>query len=329
MLIDSFGRSITYLRISLTDRCNMRCVYCMPVNGIRRAPLVDLLSDDQIVLIIEKAASLGICKIRLTGGEPLVRPGIITLVRRIAAIPGVHDLSLTTNGLLLEDLAAPLAEAGLKRVNISLDTLDRNKFKRITRFGDFERVWRGVLAAEYAGLSPLKLNAVIVRGLNIDELISLARLTIDHSWHVRFIEIMPIGNTHSWGQGFPVLGTRYFSVHEMHSALEALKLQPITPSTVNGTVRSFRIPGALGTVGFISPLGEHFCENCNRLRLTADGHLRSCLVAPKEVSLCEALQKGEPLEDYFYQAIAAKPLRHNLLVSTPVGSQRGMSQIGG
>jgi GTP 3',8-cyclase len=184
MLTDSFGRSITYLRISVTDRCNMRCVYCMPADGIRRTVDADLLSDDQIVLIIEKAVSLGIRKIRLTGGETLVRPGILTLVRRIAAVPGIQDFSLTTNGLVLEELAAPLAEAGLKRVNISLVTLDRDKFKQITRLGDFERVWRGILAAETAGLAPLKLNAVIVRGLNVDELVPLARLTIDHPWHV-------------------------------------------------------------------------------------------------------------------------------------------------
>jgi len=177
MLTDPFGRDITYLRISLTDRCNMRCVYCMPVKGIRWTPPAELLSDDQIILIVEKAVSLGIRKIRLTGGEPLVRPGILGLVGRIAAISGIQDLSLTTNGLLLENLATPLAEAGLKRVNISLDTLDRDKFKRITRSGDFKCVWRGILAAVNAGLVPLKLNAVIVRGVNSDELPALARLS--------------------------------------------------------------------------------------------------------------------------------------------------------
>jgi cyclic pyranopterin phosphate synthase len=329
MLTDPFGRDITYLRISITDRCNMRCVYCMPAEGIRWTPSADLLSDDQIILIVEKAVSLGIQKIRLTGGEPLVRPGILDLVRRIGAIPDIQDLSLTTNGLLLENLAAPLAEAGLKRVNISLDTLDRDKFKRITRFGDFDQVWRGILAAEHAGLSPIKLNAVIVRGLNFDELPALARLSIYHSWHIRFIEIMPIGNTQDWGQGFPAPETRYFSVQEMHSALAALNMQPVNPATANGTARTFRIPGALGTVGFISPLGEHFCENCNRLRLTADGRLRSCLVIPTEVSLREAVQKGEPLEKYFRQAVLSKPMQHDLVIAEPAGSARGMSQIGG
>jgi len=329
MLTDPFGRNITYLRISLTDRCNMRCVYCMPADGIRWTPTPDLLSDDQILQIVGQAASLGISKIRLTGGEPLVRPGIIGLVRRIAALPGIQDISLTTNGLLLENLAAPLAAAGLKRVNISLDTLDKDKFKRITRFGDFERVWNGIQAAERAGLAPLKLNAVIVRGLNADELPALASLTIEHPWHVRFIEIMPIGNTQEWGQGFPAPDTRYFSLREMHSALEALELQPVAAPTANETARTFRIPGALGTVGFISPLGEHFCENCNRLRLTADGRLRSCLVVPAEVSLREALQRGESLEKFFHQAVLNKPMQHDLIIAEPAGAQRGMSQIGG
>ena len=329
MLKDPFGRVINYLRISLTDRCNMRCVYCMPETGTFWTPSSDLLSDDQIVRIVDKAVSLGIQKFRLTGGEPLVRPGILTLIHRIAGIDGIQDLCLTTNALLLENMAAPLAEAGLKRVNISLDSLDKDKFKRITRTGDFERVWKGILAAEQAGLTPIKVNAVIVRGLNSDELPALASLSIDHPWHVRFIEIMPIGNTQEWGYGFPAPDTRYFSVQEMRSSLGAFNLEPIPLANPNETARTFRIPGAPGTVGFISPLGEHFCENCNRLRLTADGRLRSCLVIPTEVSLHDAMLTGEPLEEYFLQAILKKPMQHNLLISTPAGSQRGMSQIGG
>jgi cyclic pyranopterin phosphate synthase len=182
MLTDLFGRTINYLRISLTDRCNLRYIYCMPASGTRGTPLPDLLSNDQIVHIVEVAASFGIRKICLTGSEPLVRPGILALVHGIAAIPGIQDLSLTTNGILLENLAAPLAEAGLKRVNVSLDTLDGDKFNQITRFGDIDRVWKGILADERAGLFPIKLNAVIVRGLNSDELPALARLTVDHPW---------------------------------------------------------------------------------------------------------------------------------------------------
>ena len=329
MLTDTFGRAITYLRISLTDRCNMRCVYCMPASGIHWSPISDLLSDDHIVQIVEEAVSLGVRKVRLTGGEPLVRPGILALVRRIADIQGIQDLSLTTNGLLVEDMAELLSSSGLRRVNISLDTLDKEKFTRIARYGDFERVWRGILAAERAGLSPIKLNAVIVRGLNSDELTSLARLTIDHPWHVRFIEIMPIGNAREWGHHFPAPDTRYFSVKEMHGALAAFNLQNIPSATDNETARTFRIPGAPGTVGFISPLGEHFCQNCNRLRLTFDGRVRACLVSRAEVSLQEAVRNGEPLEKFFKQSVSNKPRQHDLLNPTPDGSQRGMNQIGG
>ncbi len=307
----------------------MRCLYCMPETGIRWTPSSELLSDDQIIHVVEKAVSLGIEKIRLTGGEPLIRPGILSLVHRIAAIPGIQDLSLTTNALLLENLATPLAEAGLTRVNISLDTLDKDKFKRITRLGDFERVWKGILAAESSGLSPIKLNAVIVRGLNSDELPALAQLTVDHPWHVRFIEIMPIGNTQKWGYGFPTPDTRYFSVQEMRTSLEAFNLQPVPSKDASETARTFRIPGACGSVGFISPLGEHFCGNCNRLRLTADGRLRACLVMPAEVSLRDALHSGEPLDKYFIEAVLNKPIQHDLLITEPAGSQRGMNQIGG
>jgi cyclic pyranopterin phosphate synthase len=231
--------------------------------------------------------------------------------------------------MLLERLAQPLADAGLNRVNISLDTLDRDKFKRITRGGNIDRVWRGIAAAEHAHLAPLKLNTVIVRGLNADELPVLAHLTIENNWHVRFIEVMPIGNAHGWGEGFPAPNERYVSVQEMHAQLSTFNLQLETPPKGNGPARTFRIPGALGTVGFISPLGEHFCEQCNRLRLTSDGKLRSCLVIPAEVSLREAVRAGEPLDKYFQQAIFNKPQHHNMQDSMPAETERGMSQIGG
>lgn len=327
--IDPFGRAITYLRISLTDRCNLRCVYCMPKEGLHWQAHADQLSVDEIVRVVESAAQGGVRRVRLTGGEPLVHPGIVEVVHRIASIPTVEEVSLTTNAMLLERLAQPLADAGLTRVNISLDTLDRDKFKRITRGGEIERVWRGIAAAERAHLAPIKLNTVIVSGLNADELPALARLTIEHDWHVRFIEVMPIGNAQDWGEGFPAPEERYVPVQEMRAQLSALDLQPVTAPRGNGPARTFRIPGALGTVGFISPLGEHFCENCNRLRLTSDGRLRSCLVVSKEVSLREAVRAGEPLEPYFYQAVLDKPQHHNMLAAMPADSQRGMSQIGG
>lgn len=327
--IDPFGRSITYLRISLTDRCNLRCVYCMPKYGVEWQPLADQLSVDEISRVVETAAHGGVKRVRLTGGEPLVHPHIVEIVRRIASIPRIEEVSLTTNAMLLERLSQPLADAGLTRVNISLDTLNQERFKRITRGGDIARVWKAIAAAERAHLAPIKLNTVIVRGLNDDELPALAWLTLHHQWHVRFIEIMPIGNAQDWGEGFPAPQDRYVSVQEMHGRLSNFEMQPEEGPAGNGPARTFRIPDALGTVGFISPLGEHFCENCNRLRLTSDGKLRSCLVLPNEVSLRDALRAGEPLDHFFEKAILKKPHHHNMLAAVPADAQRGMSQIGG
>ena len=327
--IDPFGRAITYLRISLTDRCNLRCVYCMPKEGLQWQARAEQLSADEIVRVVETAAQGGMKRVRLTGGEPLVHPHIVEIVRRIASIQNIEEVSLTTNAMLLERLAQPLADAGLKRVNISLDSLEADKFRRITRGGEIDRVWRGIAAAERAQFAPLKLNTVIVRGLNADELPAFAHLTLENDWHIRFIEIMPIGNAQDWGEGFPAPRERYFSVHEMRTALSTFNLQPATAPQGNGPARTYRIPGALGTVGFISPLGEHFCQNCNRLRLTSDGRLRSCLVIPNEVSLRNAVRSGKPLEEFFHQAIAQKPEHHDMLISMPADSQRGMGQLGG
>jgi cyclic pyranopterin phosphate synthase len=327
--IDPFGRAIIYLRVSLTDRCNLRCVYCMPQEGMQWQAHADQLSVDEIVRVVETAAQGGVKRVRLTGGEPLVHPHIIEIVRRIASIQNIEEVSLTTNAMLLEKMAQPLADAGLTRVNISLDSLDADKFRRITRGGELNRVWRGIAAAERARLAPIKLNSVIVRGLNADELPALARLTIENDWHLRFIEIMPIGNAQDWGEGFPAPQDRYVSVQEMRAQLSTFDLQPETSPIGNGPARTYRIPNALGTIGFISPLGEHFCQNCNRLRLTCDGRLRSCLVIPNEVSLRNALRSGKPLEEFFQQAIAQKPEHHDMLVAVAAGAQRGMSQIGG
>jgi cyclic pyranopterin phosphate synthase len=327
--IDPFGRSITYLRISLTDRCNLRCVYCMPKDGLPWQSLADQLSVDELIRVVEAAVDGGVKRVRLTGGEPLVHPAIIEIVYRIASIPQIEEVSLTTNAMLLERYAQPLADSGLTRVNISLDTLNPERFKRITRGGEIARVWRGIAAAERTHFTPIKLNTVIVRGLNDDELPELAWLSIHHEWHVRFIEVMPIGNVQSWGEGFPDSNNRYISVQEMREKLSAFDLQSETGPNGNGPARTFRIKNALGTIGFISPLGEHFCENCNRLRLTSDGKLRSCLVIPNEVSLREALRAGESLKTYFMQAISNKPQHHNMMVAMPANTQRGMSQIGG
>lgn len=327
--VDPFGRAITYLRISLTDHCNLRCVYCTPREGLQWQERADQLSVDEMVRVVETAAQGGVKRIRLTGGEPLVHPDVVEIVRRIVSVKGIEEVSLTTNAMLLERLAQPLADAGLKRVNISLDSLDADKFRRITRGGELTRVWKGIAAAERARLAPLKLNTVIVRGLNADELPALAHLTVENDWHIRFIEVMPIGNAQDWGEGFPAPNDRYFSVQEMRAQLSTFNLEPATSPQGNGPARTYRIPGALGTVGFISPLGEHFCQNCNRLRLTSDGKLRSCLVIPAEISLRDAVRHRKPLDEFFAQAIAQKPEHHDMLIAVPAGSQRGMSQIGG
>lgn len=328
MLTDSFGRPITYLRISLTPRCNLRCVYCMPPEGIPDSPSGGLLTNEEITAFVRAAANQGICKIRLTGREPLIRRGVVELVRKIAATPGIEEVSLTTNAMLLAKKAASLAAAGLTRVNISLDTLDAEKFRRITRGGQIERLFDGIAAAEAYGLTPIKINTVVVRGLNDDELPDLAQLSMVYPWHIRFIELMPVGNAQSWGAGFPAPDNRYLSVQEMKAQLSNLHLEPASAPTGNGPARTFRIPGAPGTVGFISPLGEHFCENCNRLRLTADGSLRPCLLMDDEISVRADLSNEHALKAQILQAATLKPQGHEL-IKEHYPEARRMAQIGG
>jgi cyclic pyranopterin phosphate synthase len=327
-LRDAFGRRIDYLRVSVTDRCNLRCAYCMPAAGVAWAPRGSLLSDDEIARVVRAAAALGVRKVRLTGGEPLARPDLPSLVRAIARIGGIEDISLTTNGTLLEKLAAPLADAGLKRVNVSLDSLDPARFRRITRFGDLARVWRGIAAAERAGLAPIKLNTVVMRGVNDDELPDLARLTLSHPWHARFIELMPVGNTDDWGEGFPAPADRYVSVQEMLSRLGPLGLARAEGAAGNGPARAYRLPGAPGAVGFISPLGQHFCADCNRLRLTADGRLRPCLLTEGEIETRGPLRQGRDVADLIRLAVERKPAGHTLATASGPGD-RLMCQIGG
>lgn len=328
MLQDRYGRRITYLRISVTDRCNLRCVYCMPSEGVTWQPHHSILTYEEIAEVVRVAAEQGVNEVRLTGGEPLVRPDLPELVRLIAEVPGIEDISLTTNGLLLERHAQALAQAGLKRVNISLDTLDAQKFARITRGGQLERTLAGIEAAERCGLTPIKINAVAMRGVNDDELVSLASLTLTRPWHVRFIELMPVLNQSPWGADFPSPQEIYLSIQEMQALLAPLGLEPMHERVGNGPAQEFRLRGGLGKVGFISPLGESFCEGCNRLRLTADGHLRPCLLSDVEIPVMEALRSGEPLLPYFEQALDAKPMGHELPQNLhPTG--RCMMQIGG
>lgn len=327
---DGFGREIDYLRISVTDRCNLRCRYCMPAEGVVALRHDDILRYEEIERLARAAAELGISKIRLTGGEPLVRRGIVDLVAALAAIPGIRDLSMTTNGTLLAPMAVSLAQAGLNRVNVSLDTLDAARYADITRGGSLEAALAGIAAAEAAGLLPLKINAVATRGFNDDELAALAALTLEHDWHVRFIELMPLND------GSVAFEVGYIPADEIRAVLRAAYGELIPVATAdqpawNGPAEYVRLPGGRGMVGIITPVSAHFCARCNRLRLTADGKLRMCLFSDQEIDVRAALRSGaspEALQDLLRQAVAAKPAGHHL-AAHEVPHDRVMSQIGG
>ncbi len=380
-LVDSYNRTIDYLRISVTDRCNFRCVYCMPEEGAPVAPKAEILTFEELERLARIAVSLGMNKIRLTGGEPLVRRDIDKLVARIGSLPGLRDFSMTTNGFLLARYADSFATNGLNRVNISLDTLRHDRFTKLARRGSLDEVLAGIEAAIDAGLTPVKLNCVVMRGWNDDEVVEFARLTLDRPFDVRFIELMPI----NWSRGddsasemgsFFALsapaeyrksdrvmlyantelatfrstfhGTQtveqtgqldaaqmrhaFVSTEEIRSRIES-ELGPLAGAEVvtNGPARSFRLRGARGTIGFISQITNDMCVNCNRLRLTADGMLRPCLMADGEVDLRTVLRSGagdSAIEELFELTVLHKPREHRLEDGmAPVG--RNMSQLGG
>ena len=326
MALDRFGRDIHYLRISLTDRCNLRCVYCMP-EDMQFRPRKELLQDDELLHLVRLFTELGFHKFRLTGGEPTVRANIVELVRGIACAPGVRSLSMTTNGLLLKQLARPLAEAGLQRVNVSIDSLDPAKFKRLTRWGDVQDVWEGIVEAEAAGLAPMKLNAVIVRGYNEDDVADLAALTLYHDWQVRFIEMMPFGEVAGFQQAQVV------AAQEMRAKIEAAlgTLIPVDGGKLDGEARLYRLGDGLGDVGFISSVTEPFCASCTRARLTADGKLRMCLLREYEMDLLTPLRSGATMDDLkalINKAVWHKPWGHGLAHNI-VPMNRVMSEIGG
>ena len=332
---DSHGRTIDYLRISLTDRCNFRCIYCMPEEGVQSLAHEDILRIEEIEEAVRVAAGMGIRSIRLTGGEPLVRLGVVDLVRAIAHTPGIENVSMTTNGVLLPKMAADLKEAGLSRVNISLDTLDADQFAFVTRCGRLDQTLAGIDAALAAGFNPVKINAVTVRSLNQDYL-AFAKLSLDRPLHVRFIEYMPVGESSGsdgcgWGQQDVVASEELLDIINERARAEGLPA--LVPAGGDqpvgwGPARYFEFPGAQGTVGFISPLSRHFCSECNRLRLTADGKLRPCLFSDVEYDLRDAV-RGDGGDDavraVILEAIGAKPDEHH----DKVGTDRGMSQIGG
>ncbi|MFW6125899.1 MAG: GTP 3',8-cyclase MoaA [Chloroflexota bacterium] len=322
-LSDAFQRPINYLRISVTDRCNLRCIYCMPEGGVSLVPHDEILRYEELLTVARAAASMGINKLRLTGGEPLVRADLTELVRMLCSIPGMDDVSLTTNGILLRRYATELRQAGLDRVNVSLDTLDRERYRRITRLGRLDDVLEGIEAAKSAGLEPVKVNMVVMQGINDDEVWDFGRLTMSEGWHVRFIELMPFAADDHLGS---------VPTSEVKERLHALgPLEPCLPGHGNGPAKYFRFPHATGTVGFISPVTEHICFNCNRMRLTADGKLRPCLLSDYEVDLKGPLRLGasaEELKGLIRQAVAAKPERHHLGEGLQPHA-RPMGQIGG
>jgi cyclic pyranopterin phosphate synthase len=326
MISDRFGRHINYLRISLTDKCNLRCVYCMPEDMTFR-PRQELMQDDELLRLGRIFAELGMVKFRLTGGEPTVRANVVEIVRELAALPGIETVAMTTNGLMLKELADPLAKAGLKRVNISIDTLNPEKFKTLTRWGTVDDVLAGIHAAEAADLG-VKLNSVVVRGYNDKvDVVDLARLTLHQDWQVRFIEMMPFGEITNFQQSGVV------SEEELRATIsDGLgPLYEVNGGQLDGEARLYQLEDARGTLGFISSVTQPFCASCTRIRLTADGRLRLCLLREREVDLLTPMRDGASdaeLKDLISEAVWWKPWGHKLDQDV-IPINRVMSEIGG
>ena len=316
-MLDKFGREITYLRLSVTDLCNLRCRYCMPEEGVPKKDHAAMLTEDEMILAVEAAASLGITKLRITGGEPLVKKNILSICRRAARVPGIREVCMTTNGLRLPELAVPLRSAGVRRLNISLDTLDPEKYAQITRCGVLSDALAGIHAALEAGFEKIKLNAVLIGGFNDDEIEEMAKLTLRYPLDMRFIELMPMGEN-----GFGK--EAYLPYTEVLRRLP--ELMPLPGE--GGAAKLYRLPGALGNVGLISPVSAHFCSGCNRLRLTADGKLKPCLHSSAEYPI-KGLDKAG-MTAVMREAILGKPEWHGLLdYANRSQSARSMNRIGG
>jgi cyclic pyranopterin phosphate synthase len=326
-LVDGFSRPITYLRISVTDKCNLRCVYCMPETGLPWLQRDEILTYEEITDIVRAAAAAGVRAIRLTGGEPLVRRDLHRLVASIAAVPGIDDVALSTNGLLLEEQLPALADAGLKRINLSLDTLRPDRFEAIALRPGLDRVIRGIDAAVAAGLHPLKLNCVVMRGSNHDELADFAALTLARPVFVRFIEVMPVH------ENLGLQRDAYVSSDEILERVSAIgSLEPVPGPSGNGPARYFAFAGAPGAVGVISPLSHDYCERCNRVRLTADGRLRLCLFGDQALDLRGPLRAGASIEELaglLRSSMLIKPERHHLKLGEASSQMRAFSEIGG
>jgi cyclic pyranopterin phosphate synthase len=324
---DAFGRRIEYLRISVTDKCNLRCVYCMPLEGLPWLRRDAILRFEETIEIVRVMAGMGLRRVRITGGEPLVRRELDRLVRGIAAVPGIEDIALSTNGVLLAPQADALRAAGVRRVNISLDSLRPDRIDAIARRpGAHEGILAGLAAAERVGFEPIKINVVVMRGRNDDELVDFARITLERPWHVRFIEVMPVG------ENLDVSADAFVPAHTMLQRLRAVgRLEPIAGPAGNGPATYFAFPGAAGTVGVITPMSHNYCDRCNRMRLTADGHLRPCLFGDLSTDLRTPLRAGEPLEPYIRETLRTKPERHLLVQGSAAGSGGllALSQVGG
>jgi GTP 3',8-cyclase len=330
-MIDPFNRDINYLRVSITDRCNLRCIYCMPKEGLSLLGHDDILRYEEILRVVRETVKMGISKVRITGGEPLARRGIIEFIHSLMAIEGLEDISLTTNGILLEKFAEQLASVGMKRINISLDSLNSERYSSITRGGNLDIVLRGIDAVQKLGLSPIKINVVVVDGLNDDEIGDFARMSIEKPYQIRFIELMPMGRApiHNFGKYLSndIIKKR-IRKHHILAPVEKKRRK------IDGPAQLYRIDEGIGEIGFISPVSHDFCITCNRLRLTAEGHLRTCLLADEETDLKGALRSGctdEELRDLIRTAIAKKPLKHGALQETVAARKctKGMSAIGG
>ncbi|WP_378953881.1 GTP 3',8-cyclase MoaA [Pelosinus sp. sgz500959] len=320
-LYDGIGRHIHYLRVAVTDRCNFRCQYCMPAEGVEWIEHHDILRYEEILRIISAFASLGINKVRITGGEPLVRKGLLPFLKKVTQIPGIEEVGLTTNGSLLEEYALRLKEAGIGRINVSLDTLQRERFIKVTGQDQLNQVLAGIKKAQEVGLTPVKINMVVMKGFNSDEVIDMAKLAIDHPYQIRFIEYMPF-NT----------GENYlFTAEEMEQQFIDAGFNNLIPQMKSSSpAKIYSVPGFQGTIGFISPVSRHFCDSCNRIRLTPDGYLKPCLLSNDEYSLRDELRSGisdAELREKIKQIVWNKPTEHHLKQGKK--SERGMSRIGG
>jgi cyclic pyranopterin phosphate synthase len=320
-------RTINYLRLSVTDRCNLRCMYCMPEEGVDFVPHSQILSYEEMLRLVAICVKAGIRKVRLTGGEPLVRKGFIPFLEKLSALEDLKEITLTTNGVLLKEFASAIRSCGICRINVSLDSLDPRKFLRITGRDYFHRVLEGIEEAEHLGFHPIKINVVAMRGINDDEILDFGRLTLTKRYHVRFIEFMPIGEHNGW------TNDRFISADEILNTLRALgELEVLEHNSLDGPAQRYRLQGAKGEIGMIGSISNHFCDQCNRLRLTAEGHLRGCLFSDDEIDIKTPLRQGrgdEDLLEIVKLAIEKKPKSHGLIQTDPKKCVRHMSSIGG